>query len=251
MGSSLGSYEIARSGLNVSERGLNVTGHNISNVNTTGYVRQQAMIEAAPYINQYSKSGMYQLGLGADIQQIRQTRMTFLDNIYRQENTTLGYWQARNKTMEDVQSILGEPMGDGLQNMMNQFWDSWQELSKEPDSLTVRALLKQRGEQLVTEINHTGQQLDKLQSDLNSEISTRISEINDITKNIAYLNGEIVKNEVTGDCANDYRDQRNALVDKLTGLVNADVNEMNDGQLAITVGGYFIVDKNHSTELAA
>ncbi len=247
MAVSFASFEIARSGLTVSERGLNVTGHNISNVNTPGYTRQQAMITTGPYQNEYK----YQLGLGADIQQVRQIRHAFLDNIYRQESTTLGYWTAKNKTFQDVQSILGEPMGSGLQDTMNQFWDSWQELSKEPDSLTVRALVRQRAGALTQQVNHVGAQLDKLQSDLNSEIQVRIDEVNQITDQIAKLNVEILKNEVSKDTANDYRDQRNTLVDRLSKLVNADVNEMQDGQLDITLGGYFLVTKGIQTKLYA
>src|SRR5690554_1913478 len=165
-----GSYEIARSGMFVNERALYVTGHNISNVNTPGYVRQQAMITTGPFHTMQNRNGVYQLGLGADIQQIRQIRNVFLDNIYRQETTTLGYWEARSKTLSEVEGILGEPMETGLQNVLNQFWDSWQELSKEPDSLTVRALVRQRGEALVHHANHLSTQLDKLQNDLNTEI---------------------------------------------------------------------------------
>lgn len=245
------SIEIARTGLTVNERGLTVTGHNISNVNTDGYVRQQAMIATGPYQSEVSKYGLYQFGLGADIQEIRQIRNTFLDNIYRNEATSLGFWEAKNKTYLDVQNILGDPMETGMQTVMNQFWDSWQELSKEPDSLTVRALVRQRGEALVEQINHVGLQVDKLQNDLNTEVRVRIDQVNQITKKIADLNIKILKTEVSNDSANDFRDQRNTLVDKLSKLVNADVQEMQDSQLDITVGGYFLVTKGISTDLYA
>lgn len=246
-----GSYEIARSGLFVNERGLFVTGHNIANVNTPGYVRQQAIIASAPYTTIHTKNGIQQIGLGADIEQIRQIRHTFLDNIYRQENITLGYWEARNKTFQDVQAILSEPMGIGLQSIMNQFWDSWQELSKEPDSLTIRAIVRQRGEALVHHINHMGAQLDKLQSDINSEIKVRIVEINQLTEQISNLNAAILRNEVSGDSANDLRDARNLAADKLTRLANIDIIEDQDGSMTITLGGYFLVTKDKNTNLYA
>jgi flagellar hook-associated protein 1 FlgK len=165
-------FGIAKSGMDVSERALSVVGHNISNVNTEGYVRQQAISTTA----RYHKASQDQFGLGAEIQDIRQIRNQFLDNVYRNESKTLGYWETKNKTFQDIQAILGDPMDSGLQEVMNQFWDSWQELSKEPDSQTVRALVAQRGEALVEQINHVGSQLDKLQDDLNSEFSVRIDE---------------------------------------------------------------------------
>jgi flagellar hook-associated protein 1 len=245
------SFEIPKSGLTVNQRGLDVTGHNIANVNTPGYTRQQAMITTGPYQNEVGKNGSFQLGLGADISQIRQIRHTFLDNVYRQENTTLGYWESRNKTFQDVQSILGDPMSSGLQNVMDQFWDSWQELSKQPDSLTVRALVKQRCEAVTQQINHVGLQLDQQQSDINSEVKVRIDEVNQLTGKIANLNVDILKNESYGDRANDLRDQRNTAVDGLSKLVNVEVNEMQDGQLAVTLGGYFLVTKGIQTKLYA
>lgn len=242
-----GSLEIARSGLYVSERGLFVTGHNLSNVNTPGFTRQQAIIATS----QYTNNGKYQLGLGADIQKIRQIRHSFLDNVYRKEAQTLGYWETRQKTFQDVQAILGEPMGNGLQKVMNQFWDSWQELSKEPQSLTVRALVKQRADSLVRYFNHVGSQLDKLQSDLDSEIQVRINEINNITENIARLNIKIKEVEATKDTPNDLMDQRNLLIDKLCRLIDCEVTEMQDGQIDITVGGYFLVNKGSSEVITA
>ncbi|MHB8064215.1 MAG: flagellar hook-associated protein FlgK [Ruminiclostridium sp.] len=243
------SYQIARSGLSVSERGLFVTGHNISNVDTTGYVRQQSIIESSPYKTEYSKDQVFQYGLGADIQETRQIRHTFLDNIYRKESTSLGYWETRSKAFQDVEAILNDPMGDGLQDVMNQFWDSWQELTKSPESLTTRALVRQRGQALVYHVNHIGAQLDKLQGDLNSEIQVRVDEVNSITNSIAQINKQIASQEINGDSANDYRDQRNVLLDRLSKICDAEPLEMQDGQIDVTLGGYYLVQKGTSRNL--
>ncbi|HOP91903.1 MAG TPA: flagellar hook-associated protein FlgK [Acetivibrio thermocellus] len=239
--------EIARSGMYVNERALSVTGHNVANVNTKGYARQQAMITTGPYLNLMR----YQIGLGASIQETRQIRHLFLDNIYRNENTELGYWETRSKTFQEIQTILGDPMGDGLQNVLNQFWNAWQELSKEPDSLTVRALVRQRAEALVHQINHLGAQLDKLQEDLNQQIVLTIKQINDITKQIAELNVKIMQEEVCGDNANDYRDQRNLLLDELSKLADFEFTEMQNGDVQVTLGGYILVTKGEQINLVA
>jgi len=244
-------YEIARSGLYVNERALNVTGHNISNVNTQGYVRQQVIGVANNFQNVNSVNGLWQFGTGASVQEVRQIRHMFIDEIYRRENMALGYWQARADTLSNVQIILSEPLEYGLQSAFNQFWDAWYELSKEPDSLTARALVRQRGEGLVHYINHMNTQLDKLQQDLNHEIQYRISEINEITKKIAELNVKIAKYESMGNKANDFRDQRNLLIDNLTRLIDCKVFEAKDGQVDITLGGYFIVSKGEHRNLVA
>lgn len=245
MGVSFASIEIARSGLYVNDRGLSVTGHNISNVNTPGYVRQQLVLKDS----HYQRENGYELGLGADVQKIRQIRHSFLDNVYRMESESLGYWETREKTFTDIQAIMGEPMNEGLQTVMNQYWDSWHELSKNPESLTTRALVRQRGESLVHYMNHLGNQFDKLQSDLDSEIRIKVSEINGITKNVADLNVKILSIETAGDSANDLRDQRNLLLDRVSKLADCVINETQDGQVDITIGGYFLVNRGVSERL--
>lgn len=245
--SGFSSYEIARSGLFASERALYVTGHNISNVNTAGFSRQQVIISAATPEN----SGKFPMGLGATIEQIRQIRSAFLDNVYRTENVLLGYQETRLKTINDIESIIGEPMTEGLQTVLNQFWDSWNELSKNPESLTVRALVRQRANALVEQFNHTGEQLNKLQDDLSSEIKVRIDEINSLSSKIADLNIKILKVENSGDEANDLRDERSTYIDRLSKLVNIDVTERQDGMVDIDIAGRFLVTHGDASKIYA
>lgn len=245
--SGFASYEIARSGLFASERALYVTGHNISNVNTAGFSRQQAILASATP----DYSGKFPQGLGVTIEQIRQIRNTFLDNVYRAENELLGYQETRLKTLNDVESILGEPMTEGLQSVLNQFWDSWHELSKSPESLTVRALVRQRASAFVDQANHIGEQLNKLQEDLDSEIKVRIDEINSLASKIADLNIKILKSENSGDFANDFRDERAVYIDRLSKLVNISVNERQDSMVDIDIAGHFLVSRGDVSKIYA
>ncbi len=239
--------DTAVSGMHTNQKSLEVTGHNISNLSTQGYTRQQAIIQTAN-TRQVANSW---LEMGTSVQEIRQIRNTFLDNIYRREMNGYGYWEARANSTKDLEAILGEPMLDGLQTSLNEFWDSWQELAKAPDSLTVRALVRQRGEALAYHMNHMGSQINKLQDDINTEITKRISEVNGITREIAKLNVAIAKAEVAQNKANDYYDQRNHLVDQLSKLVQAEIRENQDGQMDVIVGGYYLVTKASSTNLVA
>lgn len=239
--------DTAVSGMHSNQKSLEVTGHNISNLSTPGYTRQQAVLQTA----QTRRIANSWLEMGTSVQEIRQIRHTFLDNIYRNEMNGYGYWEARSNSAKDLEAILGEPMLDGLQSTLNEFWDSWQELAKAPDSLTVRALVRQRGEALAYHMNHMGSQINKLQDDINTEIIKRINEVNEITGNIAKLNIAIAKAEIAQNKANDYSDQRNYLVDQLSKLVKAEVRENPDGQMDVIVGGYYLVSKARSTDLVA
>lgn len=239
--------DTALSGLAANQKALEVTGHNVSNLGTAGYSRQ-SVVMASAHTRSYTN---WKVEMGVSIQEIRQIRHTFTDNIYRAESNSLGYWEARSKAVRDVQSILGEPMTKGFQNSLNNFWDAWQELSKAPESLTIRALLKQRAETLVESMNHIGTQLNKLQSDLNNEIKLRIDEVNDITEQIAKLNVKIMSAEAAGNSPNDYYDERNVLADRLSTLVSAETWIGPEGNMDIIVGGYFLVSKGVQTRIYA
>lgn len=243
----LSSLNIAVSGLSANQKALEVTGHNVSNLGTAGFSRQNVVMATfAP-----RTYGNWKVEMGVSVEQVRQIRHMFMDNIYRTESNALGYWQARNTALTDIQYILGEPMSDGLQSALNRFWDAWQELSKAPESLTVRALLRQRAEALVETINHIGDQLNRLQKDLNTEIKLRIDEVNDITKQIADLNIKIMTALAAGNNPNDYYDERNALVDRLSTLVSVNTYNGPDGNMDIIVGGYFLVSKGVQTRIYA
>jgi len=189
--------------------------------------------------------------MGCDVQEIRQIRHIFNDNIFRTESNALGYWESRYKAVTDLESILGEPMKQGFQVAMNNFWDSFQELSKAPESLTIRALVKQRADSLANYLNHVGSQIDKLQSDLNNEIKLKIDEVNTITQKIAKLNVDIMSAVAAGNSPNDYLDQRNYLVDQLSKLVKCETWYTQEGSMDVLLDGYYLVSKGRSTNLVA
>jgi len=240
-------FDTAVSGLLANQKALEVTGHNVANLGTPGFSRQSAVMASAAT----RVYGNWHIEMGVDVQQVRQIRHTFNDNIYRTENNHLGYWETRGKAISDLESILGEPMQKGLQVALNNFWDAFQELSKAPESLTVRALVKQRADSLVNYLNQVGNQINKLQNDLNAEIKARIDEVNDITEKIAALNIKIMSAEAAGNSPNDYYDQRNLLCDRLSKLVKVEVWETRDGSMDILVGGYFLVSKGEQNRLVA
>jgi flagellar hook-associated protein 1 FlgK len=240
--------DTAISGLTANQRALEVVGHNVANLGTPGYSRQTAVMSSSP-VRIYGSG--WRVEMGCDIDEIRQIRHAFNDNIYRTESNNLGYWESRSKGISDLEAILGEPMKPGFQTALNNFWDAFQELSKAPESLTVRALVKQRAISLVNYLNQVSSQINKLQADLNNEIKQRIEEVNQITQKIAKLNVSIMSAEAAGNLPNDYYDERNLLVDRLSMLVNAETWITPEGSMDILVGGYFLVSKGEQYDLIA
>lgn len=248
MRSTFSGLSIAISGLYTNKKSLDVTSHNIANVNNPSYIRQQVIQSTSQYSN---LPGGFQIGSGVTIQQIRQIRDEFLDLKYRLQSEQFGYWSAKNMVFEQIQGILNEISNSGLQKVMDQFWNGWEELSKEPDNLTIRGLLKERAVAFVETVNHLSQQIDNLQLNLNKEINIKVNEINDIAKRIAKLNENILIYEVKGYKGNDYRDDRNALLDRLSQLVNIEYNEEPNGVVNVSIGGKRLVNGKFYSEIEA
>lgn len=251
---SFSGYSIGKSGMNVNKMGLFVTSQNISNTNTKGYVRQQAIIkESRPQslcLNQ-------QIGKGSQVYEVRQIRATYLDNIYRQEKDNYGYHEGRSFTFENIESVIGAftSMGlnesNGLKESMEEYFNAWQELSKDPESLTARTLVRQKSISFVETTNYLGKVLDQIQDELNSKIKGSIDKVNNIAKKISELNVSIMKAEISGDNANDYRDRRNNLLDELSYYVNTQVDEKPNKTVTVSVGGYILVDGDTHSEINA
>lgn len=249
MSSTFFGFNIARSGIFASQRALNITGHNISNANTEGYSRQRLEVKQSTPMLLPNGQGM--LGTGVETENVVQIRNEFLDYKYRGENMTFGEWDAKFNTLDNIQAIFNEPSDSGIQTVLDQFFSSLHELSKptKAPTTTARTLVRQRGIDLTTNLKHMAGQFEKLQRDTDFEISTTVDEINGYSEQIKKLNESIHKAELDGSKANDLRDQRNLLVDKLSKLVNIDSYEDNQNRFHVLVNGKTLVSHFRNNKL--
>jgi flagellar hook-associated protein 1 FlgK len=237
--------EIVRKGLQTQQRALDVTGHNIANANTPGYTRQSAIIGTTtpwtvPGMNKAFQAG--QIGTGAKVEEIRRIRDSFIDLQVRNESKELGYWEAKADVLQKLEVIINEPSDSGIRTVMDQFWASLQELSKNPESEAVRATVRQRGVAVADTFNHIHRQLRELQEDIGASVKVKVNQINSLATQIRDLNDQIVRIEVgKTDNANDLRDRRDNLLDELSKLVDIKYNEDQYGAVRISIGGKGLV----------
>ncbi|KAB2953638.1 flagellar hook-associated protein FlgK [Heliorestis acidaminivorans] len=230
--------------LGAQKRGLEVTGHNIANANTPGYTRQKAVFGTAtpmpvPSLTKPNMTG--QIGTGVQVDEIKRYREAFLDLQYRNELKEYGYWLAKVDTLKKIEHILNEPSDDGLQAVLDQFWESWQDLAKNPESLSNRSVVRQRGMAVSETFYHISKRLDDLERDLDREIGIKVTQVNDIAEQIRSLNLQIQRAEVSNDSANDLRDKRDILLDQLAELSDINTYEMPDGMIVVTLGNGTLV----------
>ncbi len=240
-----GDLSVGTSGLKAGQYGLNVVAHNLANVDTEGYVRQQMVYDSSPYllIGQTSVSPM-QVGLGVDPAQVRQVRDVFLDKAYRQEAGRQGYYEAQRDAVSEIENLFGELQGVAFQDTLKDFWVSLQELSKEPDSRVAQATFIETGINFIERSDKIYKQLKEFQLNLNTNIREKITRINEIGDRIFDLNRKIVFYESSEvENANDYRDERNHLLDELATMVKIDYKEQVDGRVTIAIeGSTFLTD---------
>ncbi|MDD3269965.1 MAG: flagellar hook-associated protein FlgK [Syntrophomonadaceae bacterium] len=236
--------EIGKRSVLTHQTALNITGHNISNANTEGYSRQVAEIVTTtpwhtPMLNNNSRIG--QLGTGVDVTSINRIRDELLDVQIRNETKTSGYWNSMQETLDRVEAILNEPSEEGLRGVMDEFWESWEDLSLNPESESVRSVVIERGLAVSEAFNHTYTQLQELRTDLNEQVRIKTDEVNSMAVQITDLNKQIMAVVAAGKQPNDLQDKRDLLVKQLSEIADVTVTNEKNGMIAVQLGDRMLV----------
>lgn len=219
--------EMSRQALAVQQSALYTTGHNISNANTEGYSRQRVNLEAMngfPYASRNRPNIPGQMGTGVEAGSVQRIRNQFLDNQFRSENNSSGYWTERANALSRMENVMNEPSDSGLSKTMNQFWQSLQDLAVNPDNAGARSVVLQRGHALADTFNYLSSSMSTIRSDLSNQIDTTVKNANSLIDSIDNLNAQIKNLETHGYDANDLYDKRDVLLDELSGIVNIKVS---------------------------
>lgn len=241
------------SGLKTSQIGVNTSAHNLANVNTEGYVRQQISYADMRY-NKIGTSpiGDWKVGLGVVASETRHIRDLLLDKAYREQAGRENYYAAQYEATEEVENILGELNSKAFQESLNELWEAVSELAKAPDNTTSRAGLIMSADEFVTKINSIGSQLNDYQANLNQEVIDSVNRINELGDRIYELNVVIQGIEAVGiESANDYRDERDLCIDELAQYLDLTYIEDEKGFVTIRTEGTEFVTNSGVFHMAA
>ena len=244
MGSTFSGIEISKSGLNVHQTALNTTGHNISNADNKQYARQRVALRSAepiynPSLNRSSGPG--QLGQGAMVAEIQRIRHHFYDDQIMSTETAKNYWGARQLYFKQMENVFNEPSDNTLRSLTDKFWSSWQELANFPAEMAHREVVLERGRALVTRIQDSYEKLHRLRQRANNEIETEVEKLNSLATEIRDLNERISKSEALGDQANDLKDRRDAVLEKMSGIANINIGRGDRDELIVFIGEQALV----------
>jgi len=230
--------EIGKKALMAHQASMNTASHNIANVETEGFARQRTVLTSAVAV----RTSYGVMGLGVDISSVERIRDEFACKRWREENQGLGKWSSRYTKLEQIESYFNEPEETSLGAVLDEFWAAWEELASQPQAAENRTVLVEQTALMTNSFHQLYNQLTELRKAVNDEIETKVNEINNFGREIASINSRINQLELAGQSANDLRDQRDLLIDKLSNYVDVTVRENDRGNVTVYIDSMGFVD---------
>jgi flagellar hook-associated protein 1 len=218
---------------------LSITQRNVANANNEFYTRQDAIFTNVPESNSTAVT-------------LRALRNRYIDYSISRETQSLGEQQVTSDALQQVDALMNGNGGQGLQQALSDFFNSFNSLSATPEDLTLRQQVLAKATALTSEFHRVSGALQQVQTSENESVETTIDEINGITSKIAALNERIgVAHASSSDGEFSLRDDRQQLVEQLSGFIDISYYETESGAIAVTTrqGGALVMG-NQSPALA-
>ena len=246
MANGFGSMFIGVAGLQSAQNALNTTANNLSNVDTTGYVRQQVLFADRDYVtfNTTAAISKQQSGLGVKIGDVVHTRDVFLDRLYRTTSGREAFYNATHEATTEVETYFQELEGQAFQEALTDFWESFQEFYKAPDDSIYQNLVIQKAQLFVSRSDTIYSGLKSYQYNINTQIKDDINRVNELGDTIRDLNTQIQKIEAGNiETAMTLRDVRDQALDELSSLVDISYKETTTGVVTVSIEGQEFIDE--------
>ena len=251
MANGFGSLFVGSSGLRGAQNALNVVANNLSNLDTTGYVRQRVAFEDESY-NTFANAAVspQRAGLGVAIGDVIHARDIFLDRAYRTENGRQSFYQANYDATNQVEVELQETTGQQFSDAVKDLYEAFAEFAKDPSADVNQNLVVQKAQLFISRAKGVYDGINNYQTNLNTKIKDDVDRINEIGKNILQLNKDIQRIEAGGvETAMQLRDQRDSYLDELSKLAKMEYSETYDGIVKIKIEGVDFVTENMEFEI--
>jgi flagellar hook-associated protein 1 FlgK len=243
--STFSGIETALSGLEAAQASIDTTGNNIANANTPDYAEETVNLVESPEqsIPTNSEAGSSaQLGTGVSVTSISSAQDEFLNVAYRTQNAQTSNANTLSTQLQQVQTAVNEPSSDGIQEQLSNFWSAWSDLANTSSGSAYSAALSNvisKGQALASTMNSVSQQMTTVQTQAAaqySQLTGTDGQVANDASQLATLNQQIANETQSGTTPNALLDQRNAVLDDLSGLANVSVTNNSDGTDTVTFG---------------
>ncbi len=248
MSSIFGILNIGKLALSAEQKALSVTSQNIANVNTPGYARQEAVFETTVPLD----GAPGQVGTGVRIGEVRRMIDLFIESQVTAGASNLGRLEVDQRTLSRIEALFSDAEGTGIGKTLSEFFAALQDLANHPQGAAERTALLEQSKTLAARFVSIDTEMRQIQKDLDGEIKGVIGDVNDLATRIADLNGEIARAELSGQKANDLRDERGRLLNDLSGKIEIQSFENDRGEVSVFIaGGKPLVESNNASLLRA
>jgi len=224
MRSTFAGFTTAQLALRASQQGLNITGQNIANINTTGYTRQVLDQISLNFTGGGRYASKINIGYGTLVSSISQVRDPYLDIRFRSEIANVGEQDEMLSSLEELESIFDEVAQDGLQTQISDFSSMLQKLSDDAGNASLEKNVKSSADSLTKLFNQYANEIETARENQEYELKeVDVPKLNDIIENITELNKSIKSGQINGNNTLELLDQRNSLIDELASYVKIDV----------------------------
>ncbi len=237
---------IGAQAMGVQQRAIQTTGHNIANVNTPGFSRQRVELSSASP----SFAGQLLLGQGVMIGGIKSVVNGFIEAQLLSLSGALGFAEAENRALTEVENAFPVTAGSGIGAALDAFFGALSDLANNPAGQAERVNLIGKAQTLGDTLRQTRSVLTLLQENLDEDLDGAVHRVNALLPQIAALNKQIAMSEAGGERANDFRDQRQVLLQEIARLTGATVLEESDGQVTVLAGGLLLVGGDRAASLS-
>jgi flagellar hook-associated protein 1 len=222
----------AKTSLEVNQKSIEIIGNNISNVNTEGYSRQQAVLQPYPAMN----FGDFFIGQGVKITNVSREHDVFIEQQIKQKAVDYGLQDALTRPLSELEQVF-TITDDNISTDIDNFFDSLQELTADPSDLVQRNNVILQGDVLATSFNNAVEQLNSIKQNINDTVVSKLDTVNSQIREIADLNDRIYSIEIRGQTANSARDQRDMVAKDLAKTLGAVSYEDKNGMLSVQLPG--------------
>lgn len=222
---------IGLSGLSASKSQLSITGHNISNVNTPGYSRQDA--SQATRVPQFSGAGY--VGSGTTLVEIRRTYSEFLTSQLRSSTSLSSDVEAYKSQIDQLDSLLAGST-TGITPSLQKFFSAFQTAAEDPANIPARQLVLAEAEGLARRFNTVSDRLTEQNNFTNKQMSAVTDQVNRLAGTIGSLNQAIAIASANGKQPNDLLDKRDEAVRQLSTYIGVTVTPQDDNSFNVSVG---------------
>lgn len=243
MSNSFSGLDIAKSALQAFQRELDVTGQNVSNVNTKGYSRQTVDLQANTPIESYAGKTLA-MGTGVSVSSVNRLRDQFLETRRLTLGSSNSAVSSEQEGLDRIDNSLQEPGDNGVSSALGKFYDAWSGLSSGTTSTGAQAKLQTASKTLTDRIKSTYTMLKTEKEGQSFSISQSLKDLQTKAKTVADLNDQIKDQKARGVEANDLMDQRDQAVREISGLVNVTAVNNSDGTVRLSVGQMTLVDSS-------